>query len=175
MSLRSMALSCVLVLALAAHPARAFDVWQTLNAVPDKPQAPDFNLPDVNGKPHRLSDYRGKVVIVSFWATWCDPCREEMPSMQHALDKLSADGLAILGIDVGEQQGAVLQFSQGYSIKFPLLLDPDSTMSSQWPLQGIPTSFVVDAQGRIAYIAVGGRDWDHPTILTELRKLLKAK
>lgn len=95
--------------------------------------------------------------------------------MQHALDKLSADGLAILGIDVGEQQGAVLQFSQGYSIKFPLLLDPDSTMSSQWPLQGIPTSFVVDAQGRIAYIAVGGRDWDHPTILTELRKLLKAK
>jgi peroxiredoxin len=171
MSLRSMALSFVLV--LAVHPAMAFDAWQTLSAVPDKPQAPDFNLPDMNGKQHRLSDYRGKVVIVSFWATWCDPCRDEMPSMQQALDKLGADGLAILGIDIGEQQGAVRQFSQSYSIKFPLLLDPDSTMTSQWPLRGVPTSFVVDAQGHIAYIAVGGRDWDHPTILAELRELLK--
>ena len=95
--------------------------------------------------------------------------------MQQALDKLGEDRLAILGIDIGEQQGAVQQFSQTYSIKFPLLLDADSTMSSQWPLKGVPTSFVVDAQGRIAYIAVGGRDWDHPAILTELRKLLAAK
>jgi peroxiredoxin len=176
MSLRSLALSCVLLLALAAHPAQAFDAWQTLSATPEKPQAPDFNLSDVSGKPHRLSDYRGKVVIVNFWATWCDPCREEMPSMQRALDKLGADGLTILGIDLGDQRGTVRQFKQGYSIKFPLLLDPDSTMTSQWPLpKGIPTSFVIDAQGRIAYIAEGRRDWDHPTILAELRELLKAK
>lgn len=156
---------CLLI--LPALPQAA----QTLTPMPDQPLAPDFELTDVNGKKHRLADYRGRVVIVNFWATWCTPCRKEMPSMQRAWERLQGDGVVMLGINVGEDEEKLLAFTADYPVDFPLLLDRDSTVISQWPVKALPTTFIVDAEGRIAYRAIGSREWDDPALLVPVRSL----
>ncbi len=163
-------LSFLLLSALAALAGAA---GQGLTALPERPEAPDFVLPDVEGDIHRLSDYRGKVVIVNFWATWCPPCRKEMPSMQRAWEQLREQGVAMLAIDVGEDKDAVLAFQVQAPVEFPLLLDEDSSVTTAWPVRGLPTTYVVDTRGRLAYRAVGGREWDEPALLAQVRELLK--
>jgi peroxiredoxin len=138
---------------------------QTLTPVPGLPPAPDFALQDVDGKTWRLSELRGRPVIVNFWATWCPPCREEMPSMQRAWEQLQAEGVVMLAINVGESADTVFQFTANYPVEFPLLLDLDSAVLGQWPVRGLPATFVIDPQGRIAYRAIGGREWDDPQLL----------
>lgn len=128
-------------------------------------QAPDFVLNDLDGNQHRLSDYRGRVIIVNFWATWCPPCRAEMPSMQRAWEQLEKEGILMLGIDVGEDEDTIFQFTASYPVEFPLLMDSDSSVINQWPVRGVPTTFVVDPKGRIVYRAIGGREWDDPSLL----------
>jgi peroxiredoxin len=137
---------------------------QTLVPVPGRPAAPDFNLLDVDGNQHRLADYRGKVVAINFWATWCPPCLREMPSMQRLWDQLKQKDFVILAIDVGEDDETVFRFTIALDtpLEFPLLLDLDGKIVAQWPVLGLPTTFIVDKQGRVAYRAVGGREWDHP-------------
>ncbi len=137
---------------------------QTLVPVPGRPAAPDFNLVDVDGEQHRLSDYRGKVVAINFWATWCPPCLREMPSMQRLWDQLKEKDFVILAIDVGEDDETVFRFTIALDtpLEFPLLLDQQGKVVAQWPVLGLPTTFIVDKQGRVVYRAVGGREWDHP-------------
>lgn len=142
-----------------------------LTILPEKPQAADFSLQDLDGGAHRLSDYRGRVVIVNFWATWCPPCRAEMPSMQRAWEQLEDEGILMFGIDVGEDEDTVFQFTANYPVEFPLLLDRDSKIIEQWPVNGLPTTFVVDTEGRIVYRAIGGREWDDPALLSLVRAL----
>jgi len=142
-----------------------------LTPLPDKPLAPDFMLTDLDENQHRLSDYRGRVVIINFWATWCPPCRAEMPSMQRAWEQLHKQGIQMLGVDVGEDEDTIFQFTANYPVEFPLLLDQDSRVIDQWPVRGLPTTFVVDPEGRIAYQAIGGREWDDPELLAQVRAL----
>ena len=142
-----------------------------LHPVAERPPAPDFSLQDIDGAMHRLSDYRGKVVIVNFWATWCPPCREEMPSMQRAWERLRDDNIVILAIDIGEDEDTIFTFTADYPVEFPLLMDRDSSVIAQWPVRGLPTSFVVDPEGHIVYRAIGSRDWEHPALLETLRGL----
>ncbi|WP_456404154.1 peroxiredoxin family protein [Thiolapillus sp.] len=144
-----------------------------LTALPDKPKAPDFALKDVEGNLHHISDYKGKVVIVNFWATWCPPCRAEMPSMQRAWEQLREEGIMMLAIDVGEDEDAVFEFTASYPVEFPLLLDTESSVSEAWKVKGLPTTFVVDQWGRKVYRAVGGREWDAPDLLDKVRALKK--
>lgn len=148
---------------------------QTLTPLENQPPAPDFELKDVDGKQHRLSDYRGKVVIVNFWATWCPPCREEMPSMQRAWERLKGDGVVMLAVNVGEDEEQVFTFTADYPVDFPMLLDQDSTVISKWPIKALPTTFVIDQEGRIVYRAVGGREWDDPALLIPVRRLQQGK
>jgi peroxiredoxin len=143
----------------------------TLHAVADRPMAPEFALADIDGVIHRLSDYRGQVVIVNFWATWCPPCREEMPSMQRAWEQIQDEAMVILAIDVGEDADTIFTFTADYPVEFPLLLDLDSRVIQEWPVRGLPTTFIVDPQGRIAYRAIGTRDWEDPALLETLRAL----
>jgi len=110
-------------------------------------------------------------VIVNFWATWCPPCREEMPSMQRAWERLRDDNILILAIDIGEDEDTIFTFTADYPVEFPLLMDRDSSVIAQWPVRGLPTSFVVDPEGRIVYRAIGSRDWEHPALLETLRGL----
>ena len=144
---------------------------QGLTAVPARPLAPEFELRDPDGNIHRLSDYRGRVAIVNFWATWCPPCRAEMPSMERAWKQIESEGILMIGINVGEDLETVNAFTEEYPVTFPLLLDEDAKTSIEWPVRGMPTTFVVDTEGRIVYRAVGEREWDDPDLLDAVRNL----
>ena len=161
----------VLLLLAPAFMVLAQQAGTGLTKLPGTPLAPDFALLDLDGNRHRLSDYRGEVVIINFWATWCPPCRAEMPSMQRAWTQLEGEGVRMLGIDVGENEQTVFQFTGSYPVEFPLLLDEASAVIEQWPVRGLPTTFVVDTRGRIVYQAIGGREWDDPALLAKVRAL----
>ncbi len=144
---------------------------QTLTPVPGRPVAPDFSLPDTSGKLHRLSDYRGRPVIINFWATWCPPCREEIPSMNRAWRVLREEGIALLAVNVGEEEDAIFVFTADYPADFPLLLDRSGEVIGQWPVKGLPTSYVIAPDGTLAYRAIGGRVWDDAALLRMIRRL----
>ena len=163
--------SLVLMILTITRSTASGDSPSTLHAVADRPVAPEFALADIDGAMHRLSDYRGQVVIVNFWATWCPPCREEMPSMQRAWEQIQDEDMVILAIDVGEDEDTIFTFTADYPVEFPLLLDLDSRVIQEWPVRGLPTTFIVDPQGRIAYRAIGTRDWEDPALLETLRAL----
>ena len=116
----------VILLLFAFSPlSSAQQAGKGLTKLPDAPQAPDFLLTDLDGNHHRLSDYRGQVVVINFWATWCPPCRAEMPSMQRAWELFEKEGILMLGIDVGEDEDTIFQFTANYPVEFPLLMDSD--------------------------------------------------
>lgn len=161
----------ILVLLVSSSFSAAQQAGKGLTKLAETTQAPDFVLSDLDGNQHRLSDYQGQVVIINFWATWCPPCREEMPSMQRAWEQLEKDGILMLGIDVGEDEDTIFQFTANYPVEFPLLMDSDSSVINQWPVRGLPTTFVVDPKGRIVYRAIGGREWDDPALLSLVRAL----
>ncbi|MCB1853139.1 MAG: TlpA family protein disulfide reductase [Gammaproteobacteria bacterium] len=163
--------SLTLFLLLVAPFVAAQKPGLGLTHLPGRPQAPDFVLHDLDGNSYRLSDHRGSVLIVNFWATWCPPCRAEMPSMQRAWEQLQKEGIVMLGIDVGESEDTVLQFTANYPVEFPLLLDQEAQVTGEWPVVGLPTTFVVDTEGRISYRAIGGREWDDPELLDLVRAL----
>jgi peroxiredoxin len=162
-----------LALLLSTTLAAATEAPQTLTPVPARPAAPDFTLTDLDGKAHRLRDARGKVVLVNFWATWCPPCRQELPSMQRAWQRLKGEGFAMYAVDIGEDEETILPFvlSTGVELTFPILLDRDSAVLKAWPVIALPTTFVLDSEGHIVYRAVGGREWDDPGLLATMRAL----
>ena len=112
---------------------------QSLTPYKGAQPAPDFELVDVDGDKHRLSDYRGKPLIINFWATWCPPCREEMPSMNRAWHKVK-DAVSMLAINVGEDEDTIFIFSADYPIDFPVLLDQSGEVIREWPVKGLPTA-----------------------------------
>jgi peroxiredoxin len=118
-------------------------------------EAPDFTLSDPSGKPVRLRDLRGQVVVVDFWATWCGPCRALMPQIQKMNEGLAARGLTILGLDVGEDAATVAKFAKTQSYTFRLLLDAEPEVTSRYFVQAYPTTFVIDRAGRIVFRDMG--------------------
>ena len=113
--------------------------------------APDFVLEKPDGTTLRLSDLRGKPVLVNFWASWCTECRQEMPDIVRAYDANAAKGLVVVGIDLQENPGVIQTFAQEFGMKFPLVIDRSGGVADTWriggPVQGIPSSYFIDAQG----------------------------
>lgn len=134
---------------------------------------PDFSLNDMQGKPHSLRDYRGKVVMVNFWATYCGPCIKEMPSMQRLKEKLGDRPFAILAVDMAEEKGAVEAFLKKHDIQvnFPILLNPEGDVVENWMITAVPTTFIVDPQGNIRYALFGGIEWDKPDVIETINGL----
>lgn len=123
-------------------------------------RAPDFTLPTLNGNPVSLADYRGNIVFLSFWATWCPPCREEMPSMESLYQRLKMRGFEILAVSIDTQgEDVVRPFVTEYAITFPVLLDPDNRISRLYVLTGVPETFVIDGDGIILLKIIGAQDW----------------
>jgi peroxiredoxin len=158
----------ILLWCLLALTAQA---GQQLTPVPGHVPAPDFTLADTEGRLHRLSDYRGKTVIINFWTTWCPPCREEIPSMNRAWHALAGDDVVMLAINMGEDEDTIFVFTADYPADFPLLLDRDGEVIARWPVKGLPTTFVIAPDGAIAYRAIGGRAWDEAGLLELIRGL----
>lgn len=144
---------------------------QTLPVLKKKIPAPYFELMDIDGKLHKLTDYKGSVVILNFWATWCPPCRYEMPSMDRARKILKGEKIVILAIDVGEDEDTIFEFTGNYPVEFPLLMDPEAKTIKQYPVVGLPTTYIIDPHGYITHKIVGSREWDDPQLLDKIRKL----
>lgn len=136
--------------------------------------APDFTLKDMDENTHTLSDYRGRVVVINFWAVWCPPCRKEMPSLERLRQHFEDAAFAILAVNEGENTDRIQPFLWELepAPTFTVLLDDKLTAAREWGIRGLPTSFVVDKQGRIVYRAVGGREFDHPDIVARIQELL---
>ena len=137
-------------------------------------QAPDFQLIDLQGNRQALPDYRGKVVLLNFWATWCGPCRVEMPSMERVYQDLKDEGLAILAIS-SDPQGSIVTrpFVASQGLTFPVLHDSDYRVSGSYGVRTLPMSFLIDRNGTLTQRVFGARDWNSPEARELLRGLLR--
>lgn len=138
-------------------------------------EAADFTLPDLQGKPVRLSDFRGKVVFLNFWATWCPPCRMEMPNMEGLYKQLAPRDFVMLA--VAEDEGgaaAVGPFVRELGLSFPVLLDPEATLSPRYGATGYPETFIIDRNGRVVNHTIGPEDWDSKEMVAYFEQLLAA-
>ena len=151
------------------------DLTTALTPVDPPRPAPDFALKDMDEKQHALRDYRGKVVLLNFWATWCPPCRREMPSMERLYRQLGEEGFVVLAVNQWEEPDHVFAYMGQLEVfpSFPILFDPESKVSQLYEVKGLPTSFIIDREGRIVYRAIGGRAFDHPEMVHAIRALLK--
>ena len=118
--------------------------------------AADFSLPDLNGRTQSLGQYRGKIVLVNFWATWCKHCTTEMPAMQTCYDKLRDQDLVVLAVNELEDEGKVREHIQAYQHTFPVLLDRDNRVANQYGVYGLPVSVFVDEGGVVQAYIKGG-------------------
>lgn len=118
--------------------------------------AEDFHLVDLDGNAQSLSQYRGKVVLVNFWATWCKPCTTEMPAMQASLDKLRAKGFVVLAINELEDEAKVREHIKQNGHTFPVVMDRDNKVANQFGVFGLPVSVFIDQQGRVQEYIKGG-------------------
>jgi len=119
--------------------------------------AADFTLTDLSGQEIKLSDYRGKTVFLNFWATWCPPCRQEMPSIQSLYQKTAGKDMEILAVSL--DRGDIRSFVEQGKYSFKILPDPKGEIGRQYGVTGIPTTFIIDKNGVIKQRAVGSRDW----------------
>ena len=133
----------------------------------------DFTLPDLDGKEHTLSDYRGKVVFLNFWATWCAPCKEEMPSMQVLYETFKNRGLEIIAVSI-DKDGAegVKEFVEAYGLTFTVLHDPRGKVKEKYKTTGVPETFIVDQNGVIAEKVWGTRQWEDAYSIRTILDLL---
>ena len=129
-------------------------------------------MSDLDGKKHNLSDYRGKVVVINFWATWCGPCAKEMPAFETLAERLSGERFALLTVNFGEKADRIKPFLKKIGVDVPVLLDPDMGTSKAWAKSGLPTTYVIDAEGKIRYQVLGVMEWDAPQVEARIRELL---
>ena len=135
----------------------AFDGWSMGSRVPTVGTlAEDFRLTDLEGKSQSLGQYRGKIVLVNFWATWCKPCTTEMPAMQTAYEKLREKNFVVLAINELEDDAKVREHIKQYGHTFPVLMDHDNTVANQFGVFGLPVSVFIDQEGRVQEYIKGG-------------------
>ena len=145
----------VLLAALTALPA--FDGWSMGSRVPAVGMpVEDFHLTDLEGRQQSLSQYRGKIVLVNFWATWCKPCTTEMPAMQATYDKLRSKGFVVLAVNELEDEAKVREHIKQYGHTFPVLMDRDNKVANQFGVFGLPVSVFIDQEGRVQEYIKGG-------------------
>jgi thiol-disulfide isomerase/thioredoxin len=127
---------------------------------------------DIEGNAFDLKELQGRVLVVNFWATWCEPCREEMPSLQRLRERLDGRSFDVLTVNFGESRERITQFLGHEKVALPVLLDPRKDTAKAWGVGGLPMTFLVDARGRVRYSVFGERDWNAGESLALVEKLL---
>jgi thiol-disulfide isomerase/thioredoxin len=170
----ALATCCLLGLPAAAQSADLPPLSHSLTVLEPSP-APELKFKDLEGRMHDLAELGGKVVLINFWATWCPPCRREMPSMERLAQALKGEPFVVLAVDVGEDADTIESFTSQLdtTLTFPILLDTRGRSMQAWKVSGLPTTFLVDKQGRIVASAIGGREFDHPEIVKTVRELIR--
>ena len=133
---------------------------------------PLLALQDLDGRAHALEDYRGKVVLVNFWATWCEPCRAEMPSINRLRASLAGQPFAVLAVNLGESEPRIRRFLEQVPLEFTVLLDRDSAVARAWRARVLPASFLIGPDGRVRYAVIGEYDWTHDAARKAILALL---
>jgi peroxiredoxin len=146
-------------------------------------RAPDFNATTLAGAPASLDDFRGRVILLNLWATWCPPCVEEMPALQRLHDQLEAEGFSVVAVSVdaplggvsalGYPGGDVSAFVEQLGLDFPVLHDPTGDIQRRYRAPGLPASYIIDADGRLRQRIIGARNWDDPRYAEMIRELLR--
>jgi len=131
-----------------------------------------FRLPDLHDRPHSLPDYRGKVVLVNFWASWCPPCVQEMPDLVRLQQRLADRPFQVLALNAGEKKYRVRKFVKLIGFDLPVLLDTTSETFNAWHVETLPTTFLIAADGRVRYRALGRPNWDDPDTIAVIETLL---
>lgn len=139
----------------------------------DKIQAQNFILKDLDGGEVSLKNYRSKIVLLNFWATWCLPCLIEMPSMEKLYNEFKNEDFTILAIDLQEDIDRVKDFREEYKLSFPILLDSDGSVARFYDIMAIPTTYIVDREGYLFGVALGPRDWASESAFMLINQLLK--
>jgi cytochrome c biogenesis protein CcmG, thiol:disulfide interchange protein DsbE len=171
------------VLLLALLVAAGWMVRDRFIPVEVGSRAPEVAAVDLQGRPVRLSDLRGQVVLLNVWATWCGPCREEMPSMERLYGHLRGEGLKMVAVSIdaergrldatGNAGGDVAAFTRALGLTFDIWHQPGGEVQRAYRTTGVPESFLIGRDGRIVKKVIGATEWDDPTYLELVRRLLK--
>jgi thiol-disulfide isomerase/thioredoxin len=137
--------------------------------------APAIDLKTLDGQPFRLEELRGKVVLVNFWATWCEPCIEEMPSMQRLRAHLAGAPFEIVAVNDQEGESKIRAFLKRVPLDFPIVRDTDGGVTRAWKARMFPSSYLVDAHGKIRFVLAGAIDWSAPGAVRTVQSLLPVK
>jgi thiol-disulfide isomerase/thioredoxin len=158
-------LSCILLLSISACQSDKPTPQQLV-------QAPDFTLTSLSGQKVRLSELRGKVVLLNFWATWCPPCREEVPSLARLANAMSNSNFQMVTVAIDKEgRKAVDDYFQHAGVRLTTLLDPTGTVGKSYGITGVPETFIIDKHGFIRKKVIGPIDWSEPDNIQYLQKL----
>jgi peroxiredoxin len=162
----------MLVLALVAPAAAHQHEWEelALHRAPVGVGMPDFALPDVSGQTVRLADFRGRAVLLNFWASWCTPCEMEMPAIER-LHRRLGDRLAVVAINYREPAGLVRAFGARRTLTFSMLVDRDGDVFTRYAVPALPFTLVLDRDARVLAVARGPRNWDAPAAIALFERL----
>ena len=167
-----------LIAAVSAMPTVAqsttLELFRSLDLAqygPDE-KPPPFVASTVNGQRLSLTSLRGHVVILTFWATWCQPCRDEMNAFERLHRDFSRDGLAIVGINTREEAGPIIEYARTLDLTFSLVVDSPGKVQKVYGVVGLPTTFLIARDGRAVARAIGSRDWSGDAARTVIRMLL---
>lgn len=165
---RVLAIVLVLVCALSSAAAKELLPWRG-------GERPPLALVDLDGKAYDLAALRGQVVLVNFWATWCEPCRDEMPSLQRLAARFAGRPLVVLAVNMDEPESRVRKFLEQMPLGFPVLTDPGRAATRAWNVRLLPASFVIGPDGRVRYMASGELDWNDDAVAGRIGALLPAR
>jgi thiol-disulfide isomerase/thioredoxin len=140
----------------------------------ERAEPPALDLPDLGGRQYNLDSYRGQVVLVNFWASWCTPCLLEMPSMQRLATALQDRPFRLLAVNVKESRSKAWKFMKLLKVTFTTLLDSEGETAEAWDVQIYPTSYLIDADGRMRYVAYGPVEWDSDAVIQRIEALMPA-
>lgn len=158
--------SMILFASSVSHAAGPPPLTHNLTMIKKPKLAPALQLKNMDDELVNIKDLKGKVVVVNFWATWCPPCRREMSSLERLHLATQDKNVVVLAVNVGEDIDTVFPFMGMIdpAPSFPILFDTNGTVMTKWKVRGLPTTYIVSPEGKIVYRAIGGREFDHPSI-----------
>ena len=164
---------CGPVFAQAGKPAVDYKAMPKLQEMKERQPAPDFALPGPDGNRVALKDFRGKVVFLNFWATWCEGCREEMPSMERLYKEFKGKGLEIVAVNVKEKRPDALAFYKKLQLTYPVLLDAEGEVGLLYGAFGLPVTYLIDRKGIVLARLWGPADWYSPAARNLIKSLIE--
>ena len=168
-------LSVLLLTSPTADPAPSPDLLATLlvQPFPEPLPAPALSLRGMDGRPLRLDHLKGQVVFINFWATWCVPCRQEIPVMERLYQDYRERGFAVVAVDFKETTAEIQRFVRELSLSFPIGEDPEGAAAHAFGVRGLPVTYLLGRDGRILWKAIGSREWDTPASRAYFEEILQ--